>query len=428
MTWSNASSSNGSSCTSPRQTVTFFTFASRARAASTIFSLRSRQVTLFARGARSCAIVPSPDAGVEHVAQAHETEETARRRLPRAARRVVPLHLPGDRVRPRVRALARLEHVGAAALVAVEDGVLDLALHERPDLLGARRACCRRSGRRASRRPRRRSRSKPASRSLPRWVETLDCASSVMADELGHRELFLLEQRHEAHARRLGEELQRADGGGEGRHGRHPSIAIERCKREHRSLGPEMALDLLGAWATPHRFALCLFWVLTLALAQGGCAPIARGTAKGATEGATVGSAQALGDPSTRLRVEDFVGSPEMQRTIRGGRPSSEPTRRRRILAGRSTPQERGRESQSRSFSPPSSAWSSRFSSHGRRFGGTKSRTRSPTTSGTTGETGILLERETGAKILNTRRRTREPATPRVSATRSHRAAKGHYI
>ena len=45
-------------------------------------------------------------------------------------------------------------------------------------------------------------------------------------DELGDRELLPLEQRHEPHARGLGEELQRADGRGEGRHPRHPSIAI----------------------------------------------------------------------------------------------------------------------------------------------------------------------------------------------------------
>ena len=104
MTWSKASSANGSSCTSPRQTVAFFTFASRVSrgvhhllvAIDARDALRSRRQELRER--------PVARAGVEHVAELHETEEPARRRLPGAPRRVVALHLPGDRIGPRVRA------------------------------------------------------------------------------------------------------------------------------------------------------------------------------------------------------------------------------------------------------------------------------------------------------------------------------------
>ncbi len=48
-----------------------------------------------------------------------------------------------------------------------------------------------------------------------------------------------------------------------------------------------------------------------------GCAPAVRGTAKSATEGATAGAVQSLSDPAARQRVEEIVGSPEMQKAIR---------------------------------------------------------------------------------------------------------------
>ncbi len=120
-------------------------------------------------------------AGVEDVAEVHEAEQRTRGRLPRAAGRVVALHLTGDRVRPSRRPLR-----GHAPVLRSVSHRPRGRRRRRP-ARGASRACApppawrRRSARRPWTRPDGGRGARPASRSRPRCVETRDWASSVIA-------------------------------------------------------------------------------------------------------------------------------------------------------------------------------------------------------------------------------------------------------
>ena len=154
----------------------------RSRAAESTRSLRSTHVQLRARGREELRHRAVAAAHVDDVPEAHQPDHARARATPTCVRATsaAPSPRPPRRAIRAARSRARTT-LAARAPVVLEERVADLPLHELPDLARRQRHRAvverveRRGARPCGRAP------APASRSLPRCVDTLDCASCVTA-------------------------------------------------------------------------------------------------------------------------------------------------------------------------------------------------------------------------------------------------------
>ncbi len=153
-------------------------------------------------------------AHVEHAPEPQETHERRRERLPRSTRRVVALHLTGDRLGK--ISVSRAHHVAHAIVIAREHRIAHAVRDELPNAARARGHL---RGERVVRR-----RAVPAITHEPRVTQLAEVRRHARLrhvrdqHELGDRQLVLAQQPKKPHARGLGEEGEKISGGREGLH------------------------------------------------------------------------------------------------------------------------------------------------------------------------------------------------------------------